>query len=375
MDNGKQNQKKIFLSVFFLRSILNNSMMLVLLLLVVVSCTAAPWKPGIPTKWNEVPSKITDFPYDAATKMYIVDVWNYTQRLGAYKTMLQDSQALHFDKAGFKSPLWGLPLQFGWQHDTGRLLGDAPNAGTLAGNIINTSSWWGGMNFMLSAIPFLGALEAGVLQVPPGTTVQLAPPRNGNIHFPTTYEEAKLFAPNATINWFAFFQAVQHPHNLTLNQSVVNLWKAHVQSLHEGIPIMKDIIGFLPSKTESEFGLSWANLVDFIAALRFDVDYNKTNYLQGMIVPPRMLTNQDKAPHISDFTHAQNRALVVSKLFNEANILLKGGLLTMFKKACCTQKGRDDAYSSMIALLTGKTLLTIEDMIKFVVDLLKAHPC
>ena len=138
---------------------------------------------------------------------------------------------------------------------------------------------------------------------------------------------------------------------------------------------MKDIIGFLPSKTESEFGLSWANLVDFIAALRFDVDYNKTNYLQGMIVPPRMLTNQDKAPHISDFTHAQNRALVVSKLFNEANILMKGGLLTMFKKACCTQKGRDDAYSSMIALLTGKTLLTIEDMIKFVVDLLKAHPC
>jgi hypothetical protein len=138
---------------------------------------------------------------------------------------------------------------------------------------------------------------------------------------------------------------------------------------------MATLLDRLPSSKESEFGLSWANLVDFIAALRFDVDYNKTNYLQGMIVPPRMLTDHDKAPFIKDFTPAQNRALVVSKLFNEANQLLKGELLVMFKKACCTQKGRDDAYDSMIALLTGKALLTIKDIVKFVVDLLKAHPC
>ena len=142
-----------------------------------------------------------------------------------------------------------------------------------------------------------------------------------------------------------------------------------------GIPRMAALLDRLPSSKESEFGLSWANLVDFIAALRFDVDYNKTNYLQGMIVPPRLLTDLDKAPFIKDFTPAQNRALVVAKLFNEANQLLHGELLVMFKKACCTQKGRDDAYNSMIALLTGKTLLTIEDIIKFVVDLLKAHPC
>ena len=75
-------------------------------------------------------------------------------------------------------------------------------------------------------------------------------------------------------------------------------------------------------KKESNFGLSWANLVDFIAALQYDVDYNKTNYLQGMIVPPRMLTNQDHPPFISDFTPAQNRALVVADLFNKANQLL-----------------------------------------------------
>ena len=85
---------------------------------------------------------------------------------------------------------------------------------------------------------------------------------------------------------------------------------------------MSSLLNQLPSKKESNFGLSWANLVDFIAALQYDVDYNKTNYLQGMIVPPRMLTNQDHPPFISDFTPAQNRALVVADLFNKANQLL-----------------------------------------------------
>ena len=336
---------------------------------------ASPWKPGLPTKWKSAPDSISKFPFDSDTNTFTVDPWNYTQRLGAYKTMLTDSQALHFDKAGFESPLWGLPLQFGWQHDTGRLLGDAPNAGTLAGDKINTSSWWGGMNFMLSAVPFIGALEAGVLDVPHNSVVKLAPPKDGNINFCTDYNSCLLFAPNATKNWKNFFVAVKNLKNLTLNTSVVLLWKAHVQSLHEGIPRMTSLLHRLPSSKESDFGLSWANLVDFIAALRFDVDYNKTNYLQGMIVPPRMLVESDHAPFIKDFSSAQNRALVVAKLFNQANQLLKGKLLTMFQKACCTQKGRDDAYNSMIALLTGKALLTLQDIIKFVIDLLKAHPC
>jgi hypothetical protein len=329
-----------------------------------------PWKPGIPTNWNIAPSTIQSFPYDADTRTYYVDVWNYTQRLGAYKPLLNDSKSLHFDPAGFDSPLWGLPLQFGWQHDTGRLLG-----GT--GDVVSISSWWGGMNFMLSAIPFVGALEAGVIQnIPAGCSVKLRPPRPaGNITFCTTYEECLAFAPNATQNWKNFFVAVKEQEHLTLNESVVLLWRAHVQSLHEGLPRMESLLQHLPSKEEASFGLSWANLVDFIAALRFDVDYNRTNFLQGMIVPPRTLTSNDRAPVIKDFTPAQNRALVVASLFNAANEKLNGGLLKLFKKACCTEKGRDDAYFSMIDLLEGKALLTIENIIKFVVDLVKSHPC
>ena len=138
---------------------------------------------------------------------------------------------------------------------------------------------------------------------------------------------------------------------------------------------MEPLLEFLPSSQESKFGVSWANLVDFVAALQFDVNFNNTNFLQGMIVPPRLLLDSDRAPFIKDFSPAQNRALVVSSIFNKANVATHGGLLSMFKRACCTLKGREDAYGAMIALLEGKGLLTIADVIKFVYDLVKSHPC
>ena len=94
-----------------------------------------------------------------------------------------------------------------------------------------------------------------------------------------------------------------------------------------------------------------------------------------MIVPPRILTDSDHAPHIKDFTPAENRALVVAALFDEANRLTHGELLTLFTRGCCTQKGRNDAYSGMIALLEGKAILTVEGIIKFIIDLVETHPC
>lgn len=139
---------------------------------------------------------------------------------------------------------------------------------------------------------------------------------------------------------------------------------------------MQHLLDQLPSSQESEFGVAWANLVDFVAALQFDVNFNNTNFLQGMIVPPRLLREDDKAPFIKDFTSAQNRALLVANIFNKANKATDGGLLKLFRdRACCTAKGRNDAYDAMIALLEGKGLLTVDDVIKVVWDLVKSHPC
>lgn len=72
-----------------------------------------------------------------------------------------------------------------------------------------------------------------------------------------------------------------------------------------GIPQTEPLLKLLPSKAEADFGLGWANLVDFVAAMQYDVDYNQTNTMQGLVVPPRMLTDADKPPHIKDFTGAE----------------------------------------------------------------------
>ncbi len=335
-----------------------------------------PWHPGRPTGWDSAPSTIAEFPHtvDPRTNRttYLVDPWKYSQRLGAYKTLLGSATALHFGPGAFGNPLWGLPLQFSWQHDTGRLLSDS------ATDAINASSWWGGMNYMLSTIPFIAGLEAQVIPVPDGAQVHILPPppvsRTPSDRFCTNYTECLRLVPNATRGWTDFMHAVKKG-GLAVNESVRMLWTGHIASLHEGLPRMQPLLGRLPSDTEAKFGVSWANLVDFVAALRFDVNYNNTNFLQGMIVPPRLLTAEDKAPFIKDFTGAQNRALVVATVIDDANKATGGGLLRLFARACCTADGRQDAYGAMISLLEGKGLLAVEDVIKLVVDLVKSHPC
>lgn len=119
----------------------------------------------------------------------------------------------------------------------------------------------------------------------------------------------------------------------------------------------------------------WANLVDFVAALRFDVDFNNTNMLQGLIVPPRLLSDHDHAPFIKDFSAAQNRALLVAELVQGATDASRGGFLRLFQRACCSAAGRQDAYTAMLALLQGKALPTIGGMAKVLQDLIRSHPC
>jgi acetyl esterase/lipase len=370
------------------------SFLIVLLLASPAAAAAAAalrWTPGVPTGWAAAPGAITAFPYDANQGEYTADPWNYTQRLGMYKTLLGEATALQaFVGGAFGNPLWGLPLQFSWQHDTGRLLQGGEN-GTAR---INATSWWGGMNYMLSAVPFIAGLEAGVVDVPEGATVVVLAPAAGDAdgadggadasrRFCTSFSDCMALAPNATRNWFEFFQRVKAsaaptPPSaaITLNESIALLWHGHIASLHEGLPLMRPLLDKLPSGQESRFGVAWANLVDFVAALQFDVNFNNTNFLQGMIVPPRLLREDDKAPFIHDFTPAQNRALLVASVFNAANKATHGELLKLFRdRACCTAKGRSDAYGAMIALLEGKGLLTVADVIKLVWDLVKSHPC
>ncbi len=136
---------------------------------------------------------------------------------------------------------------------------------------------------------------------------------------------------------------------------------------------MKPLLAHLPSSNEAEFGVGWANLIDFVAAMLFDINYNSTIFLQEMVVPPRMLTLADHAPFIADFSAEENRALLLTQVLLKANNFTRGLILREFRRVCCTPEGRKDAYSACIGIIEHplKDWTAIVDMLR---DLVRAHP-
>jgi len=328
-----------------------------IVLVMLLGGASAAWHPGIPTGWDTAPCTVKDFTNSTA------DPWRYSHRLGLYKMLLQSTTTeLQFDK-GWGNPLWGLPLQFSWQHDTGRLASSVQE-------IVNTSSWWANVNYVLSVIPFVAAVEAGL--IPNGKSLTIAPAIASPVAC-TSYSTCLQLAPNATSKWLILMKRVKGG-NLNISTAVELLWDAHLHSLHEGIPLATPLVPLLPSVAEAHFGLSWANLVDFVAALRFDVNYNNTNMLQALVMPPRILHDNDSVPHIHDFSGAQNRALLASDVLYSANQKTGGRVLQLFQRLCCTESGRVAAYNTMIGFMQNPST-DGANLLKVLWDLVRSHPC
>ena len=93
-----------------------------------------------------------------------------------------------------------------------------------------------------------------------------------------------------------------------------------------------------------------------------------------MVVPPRILTDADVAPFISDFTPAQNRALFASNALFAANKAARGALLTLFQRVCCTRAGQRDAYKAFVGFLESPAA-DIGALVDLLLDILASHPC
>ena len=218
--------------------------------------------------------------------------------------MLGAATPLQFN-AGWGSPLWGLPLQFAWQHGTGRLFSNLSvelASCDLHKREVSTSAWWGAMNYFLSIIPFVAALESGVIRpVTPAVVLIAPPPQATLLPFCISFADCAAVAPNASAGWLRFFTRVREAQlgkPLNLTEAVGLMWRAHVHSLHEGLPLAAPLLPELASRAEGRFGESWASLVDFVAAMGTDVDYNETNFLQVGARSPlgRHLVNQTPTP-------------------------------------------------------------------------------
>ncbi|NWT50030.1 LEG1H protein, partial [Erythrocercus mccallii] len=294
-----------------------------------------------PPLWDLAPGNLLDFP--VKDNKIVISAWNYQDRLGVYKSLLNAS-AKYFGAFGPQNSdniLWGLPLQHGWQFHTGRLADHSgvTSCGYENGELLCQSvrSWWSCMNYYLCIIPFLGAVEAGLfgqLQY----EIEILPPEEQKDDFCYSVKDCWSRMPKLMDHWKAFFE-VNIFSSFKLDDALGLMWKAHTTSIAYALPKFQDRLNYL-SDPEANFGEDWANAVDFIAATHFSTDLLTTNDFQ-VFLPQRMLDEGDVLPSISDFSPEQNKVLVSLRALHKGNKLTGGLLLKLWQKAMSTEAGRE----------------------------------
>ncbi|KAH1173857.1 hypothetical protein KIL84_017696, partial [Mauremys mutica] len=150
-----------------------------------------------PPLWHQAPGSIEDFPVHG--NRIIISAWNYLERLGVYKILLNYS-AKYFTTSGSNNILWGLPLQLGWQYRTA-------------------------VNYYLGIIPFLGAMEAGFfgqLQ----HEIKILPPEELRADFCYSTADCRSHIPKVMDAWKAYFEAPGSIEDFPIhgNKIVISAW-------------------------------------------------------------------------------------------------------------------------------------------------------
>uniref|UniRef100_A0A8D2QJL6 LEG1H protein n=2 Tax=Zonotrichia albicollis TaxID=44394 RepID=A0A8D2QJL6_ZONAL len=203
------------------------------------------------------------------------------------------------------------------------------------------------MNYYLSIIPFLGAVEAGLFgQLP--YEIEILPPEEQKDDFCYSVKDCWSRMPKLMDDWKAFFEyllSTEHKavssaslSSFKLDDALGLMWKAHTSSIAYALPMFHDSLKYL-SDPEANFGEDWADAVDFIAATHFKTDLLTTNNFQAFL-PQRMLVEGDVLPSISDFSPEQNKVLVSLRVLHKVNKITGGLLLKVWQKAMSTEAGR-----------------------------------
>ncbi|XDB53606.1 hypothetical protein AB1E18_007123 [Capra hircus] len=272
-----------------------------------------------PPLWNESPGQFSD--YSMENGKYIIDPWVYPKRMGMYKILLNKT-ASYFEKFAPDNEqnfLWGLPLQHSWQFITGRLVDPTrtTDCGYESGDrlCISVDSWWADMNYFLCALPFLAAVDSGIMGISSDQVLLLPPPKD-QTKFCLSVSSCQSSFPSTMRKWKALYKHLQSPSS-SFEDLLKYLWEAHVSSLKDGYKIFEDRLDYY-SKPEAGFGKDWCVVLDYLAAASFPTIFSTVSEFQKAL-PPRVLVDGDRAPFISDFTDLQNIVLLGLKLLHEVD--------------------------------------------------------
>ncbi|XP_043530972.1 liver-enriched gene 1, tandem duplicate 1 [Chiloscyllium plagiosum] len=339
-----------------------------------------------PPLWDNVPDSLAGFV--TIHNKTVINPWNYLERMGMYKILLSVT-AKYMESFGPRNTgnvLWGLPLQHGWQFNTGRLAdpSDATSCGQQTGDplCISTTGWWSCMNYYLATIPFLGAVEAGFFDEWP-FEIEISPPEEHVDDFCYNTRDCHVLIPDTMAKWTHFFQLLKKTRDISQSRLLPSIspeednvwrhiWIAHVSSIEAALPKFSERLTYI-SAPEAQFGVSWGSAVEFIAAAHFPTNFNQTNVFQ-VYLPQRMLLAHDKAPSIPDLSKKENWALVALDILYEGNKMTDGRLLKFWRRAMCSEGGREEGRNLLENIVSNPDLI-LPGIRKILVEFIKNYNC
>lgn len=211
------------------------------------------------------------------------DVMDVRVRLGLYRLLVERTN-VHgaFGAHDELSPFWGYASQLAWQARSGRLGAHAP--------AIDPASWWGACNYALSVVPYVAAMQVG-----------LVPPLRIDVE--RGYEPA-LGA------WHVAMRALLDPAS-DHDRARVAVWRAHLESITFAVQRHPRELAALPL-AEQRFARGWVRMVDLFAAAAVRTDLEKLIETGGGALPSRVLRTGD--PHADLSRHERSTVRRVGEL-------------------------------------------------------------
>uniref|UniRef100_A0A8C3VR35 Chromosome 6 open reading frame 58 n=1 Tax=Catagonus wagneri TaxID=51154 RepID=A0A8C3VR35_9CETA len=183
------------------------------------------------------------------------------------------------------------------------------------------------MNYFLCALPFLAAVDSGIMGMS-SDQVMLLPPPKDQTKFCLNISSCQSSFPKTMSKWNILYKYLQSPSS-SFDDLMKYLWDAHISALKDAYKIFEDRLEYY-SKPEADFGRDWCVTLDYLAAAHFPTTFFKvTEFQKGL--PPRVLVDSDRAPFISNFTNLQNTVLLGLNLLHQVDDSTGKGLNTLKK--------------------------------------------
>lgn len=247
------------------------------------------------------------------------DVMDVQVRMGMYRLLVERTNTHgSFGPHDELSPFWGYASQLAWQARSGR----------LGERAIDPASWWGACNYALSVVPYVAAMQSGV--VPP---LRL---------------EVERGYDSAIGAWHTAFRALADPA-CDHDRARLAVWRAHLESITFAVGRHEREFRAMPA-AEQRFAHGWVRMVDLFAAAAVRTDLEKLIETGGGALPSRVLRAGD--PHDDLPRHERSTVRRVGELADRPG--WRWGLeMRIWRRMMRTRTARLDA-EGLLAGMFGK---------------------